>query len=239
MGGKNAIIVDDDADLDEAVTEIVHSSFGYQGQKCSACSRLIVLAGLYEKVVDRLKAASESIHLGPTEDPRNFMGAVIEASAREKILNFIEIGKKDGSVLVERPVPGSGGFFVPLAIFENIPPEHLLAQEEIFGPVLVVLKVKDFAEALQVANGTRYALTGAVFSRSPANIARARKEFRTGNLYINRGCTGALVGRHPFGGFGMSGIGSKSGGPDYLLQFMVPRNVAENTLRRGFAPRDE
>ena len=239
MGGKNAIIVDDDADLDEAVTEIVHSAFGYQGQKCSACSRLIVLAGIYEKLVDRLKAASESIHLGPIEDPRNFMGAVVEASAREKILNLIEIGKKDGSVLVERPVPGSGGFFVPLAIFENLPPEHLLAQEEIFGPVLVVLKVEDFAEALQVANCTRYALTGAVFSRSPANIARARKEFRTGNLYINRGCTGALVGRHPFGGFGMSGIGSKSGGPDYLLQFMVPRNVAENTLRRGFAPRDE
>jgi RHH-type proline utilization regulon transcriptional repressor/proline dehydrogenase/delta 1-pyrroline-5-carboxylate dehydrogenase len=236
MGGKNAIIVDADADLDEAVVQIIHSAFGYQGQKCSACSRLIVLEENYRKVVDRLVAAASSIHLGAVEDPKNFMGAVIEPAAREKILDYIEIGKREGSLLLERHVEIPGGNSVPLAIFEGIRPEHRLAREEIFGPVLAVIQVRDFDEALKVANNTPYALTGAVFSRSPANIARAWKEFRTGNLYINRGCTGALVGRHPFGGFKMSGIGSKAGGPDYLLQFMIPRSVAENTVRRGFAP---
>ncbi|GLI33366.1 proline dehydrogenase family protein [Desulforhabdus amnigena] len=236
MGGKNAIIVDADADFDEAVLHILHSAFGYQGQKCSACSRLIVLEENYDRLVDRLKAAAESLHLGSPENPQNVMGAVIDPSARQKIMEYIEIGKKEGTLLLERQVPGSGGHFVPLTIFTDIRPDHRLAQEEIFGPVLAVMKAQDFDEALAIANSTPYALTGAVFSRSPANIARAAKEFRTGNLYINRGCTGALVGRHPFGGFNMSGIGSKTGGPDYLLQFMVPRNVAENTMRKGFAP---
>ncbi len=236
MGGKNAIIVDADADLDEAVQHVLHSAFDYQGQKCSACSRLIVLEENYDKVVERLKAAAESVHLGPTEDPRSFMGAVVDESAMRKILHYIEIGKQEGAVLLERRPSETGGNFVPLTIFENIRPEHRLANEEIFGPVLSIMKAHDFDEALDIANNTRYALTGAVFSRSPANIDRARREFRVGNLYINRGCTGAIVGRHPFGGFKMSGIGSKAGGPDYLLQFMIPRNVAENTLRRGFAP---
>lgn len=236
MGGKNAIIVDADADLDEAVSYILHSAFDYQGQKCSACSRLIVLEENYDKLIDRLKAAAESIHLGPTEDPKTFMGAVIDESARSKIQNYIEIGREEGTLLLERFPPEIRGHCVPLTIFEGIRPEHRLAQEEIFGPVLAIIKVKDFQEALDVANGTEYALTGAVISRSPANIDKARKSFRVGNLYINRGCTGAVVGRHPFGGFKMSGVGSKAGGPDYLLQFMVPRNVAENTLRRGFAP---
>jgi RHH-type transcriptional regulator, proline utilization regulon repressor / proline dehydrogenase / delta 1-pyrroline-5-carboxylate dehydrogenase len=248
MGGKNAIIVDADADMDEAVIHILQSAFGYQGQKCSACSRLIVLEENYERLVERLKTAAESIHLGPVEDPENFMGAVIESAAKNKILDYIAIGKKEGTLLLQRdyspdtsvrrpssvvPLPS---LFVPLTIFTDIRPEHRLAQEEIFGPVLAIMKVKDFEEALAVANSTQYALTGAVFSRSPENISRARKEFRVGNLYINRGCTGALVQRHPFGGFKMSGIGSKAGGPDYLLQFMVPRNIVENTLRRGFAP---
>jgi RHH-type transcriptional regulator, proline utilization regulon repressor / proline dehydrogenase / delta 1-pyrroline-5-carboxylate dehydrogenase len=154
------------------------------------------------------------------------------------VLGYIEIGKKEGRLLLERP-SGEGANFAPLTIFTGISPESRVAQDEIFGPVLAVIKVKDFDEALRVANGTQYALTGGVLSRSPANIARARREFRVGNLYINRGCTGAIVGRHPFGGFKMSGVGSKAGGPDYLLHFMVPRNIVENTVRRGFAPREE
>jgi len=239
MGGKNAIIVDADADLDEAVVQVLHSAFSYQGQKCSACSRLIVLEENYEKFTDRLKAAAESLPLGTPEDPRNVVGAVIEAGALEKISSYIEIGKKEGKLLLERHPPGATGTFAPLAIFTGIRPEHRLAREEIFGPVLAIMKAGNFDEALEIANSTQYALTGAVFSRSPENIAKARRAFRTGNLYINRGCTGALVGRHPFGGFKMSGIGSKAGGPDYLLQFMVPRNVVENTLRRGFAPMEE
>ncbi|MEJ5347630.1 MAG: L-glutamate gamma-semialdehyde dehydrogenase [Desulfosoma sp.] len=236
LGGKNAIIIDADADLDEAVVHVLHSAFGYQGQKCSACSRLIVLEENYDKFITRLKAAAESLELGPVEDPKNMMGAVIDAGAKKKISEYIQIGKTEGQVLVERPFGDDHGHYVPLMIFTDILPHHRLAQEEIFGPVLSVIKVHSFDEALHVANGTSYALTGAVFSRSPENIEKAKKSFRVGNLYINRGCTGAIVGRHPFGGFKMSGIGSKAGGPDYLLQFMIPRNVVENTLRRGFAP---
>jgi RHH-type proline utilization regulon transcriptional repressor/proline dehydrogenase/delta 1-pyrroline-5-carboxylate dehydrogenase len=236
MGGKNAIIVDADADFDEAVVQILRSAFGYQGQKCSACSRLIVLEENYDKLIERLKAAAESLHLGTPEDPKNMVGAVIDAVAKQKILNYIEIGKKEGKLLLQRECLENRGSFVPVTIFTDIHPQDRLAQEEIFGPVLAVIKVRDFDEALHVANGTPYALTGSVFSRSPANIERAQKEFRVGNLYINRGCTGAIVDRHPFGGFKMSGVGSKAGGPDYLLHFMVPRNVVENTIRRGFAP---
>jgi RHH-type transcriptional regulator, proline utilization regulon repressor / proline dehydrogenase / delta 1-pyrroline-5-carboxylate dehydrogenase len=250
MGGKNAIIIDADADLDEAVVHILHSAFGYQGQKCSACSRLIVLEENYDRLLERLQAAAGSLHLGPVENPVNALGAVIDSAAQQKILAYIAIGKEEGTLILQRDVATtthhsspithhSGAFFVPLTIFADIRPEHRLAQEEIFGPVLAVMKVKDFEQALAVANSTQYALTGAVFSRSPENIARARKDFRVGNLYINRGCTGALVQRHPFGGFKMSGIGSKAGGPDYLRQFMTPRNIVENTLRRGFAPPEE
>ena len=255
MGGKNAIIVDADADLDEAIPHILQSTFGYQGQKCSACSRLIVLEENYDRLVERLKSAAESIHLGPVEDPKNFLGAVIEPAARQKILDYLAIAEEEGTILLQRNFPAAtqdsapstqdpglstqGAFFVPLTIVTDIQPEHRLAQEEIFGPILAVIKVQDFEEALEVANSTQYALTGAVFSRSPENIAKARRDFRVGNLYINRGCTGALVERHPFGGFKMSGIGSKAGGPDYLLQFMTPRNIVENTIRRGFAPCDE
>lgn len=239
MGGKNAIIIDADADLDEAVVYILQSAFGYQGQKCSACSRLIVLEENHDKLIKRLKDAAESIEIGPPEDPKHYIGAVIDDGAKKKILHYIEIGKKEGKCLLERRMPGSKGHVVPLTIFTDIRPEHRIAQEEIFGPVLAIIKVQDFDEALKVANNTQYALTGGLFSRSPENISRARREFRVGNLYINRGCTGALAGRHPFGGFKLSGVGSKSGGPDYLLQFMVPRNVAENTLRRGFAPMED
>lgn len=238
MGGKNAILVDEDADLDEVVVQVLKSAFGYQGQKCSACSRLIVHEAVYDRVVERLKSAAESLVLGPAEDPSSFMGAVIDEAAKEKILSYIEIGKQEGTLLMERSVAGQRGHAVPLTLIGDIRPEHRLAQEEIFGPVLALMRVRNFREGLEVANSSSYALTGAVFSRSPRNLALAREEFRVGNLYLNRGCTGAVVGRHPFGGFKMSGGGSKAGGPDYLLEFMVPRNVAENTLRRGFAPKE-
>ncbi len=236
MGGKNAIILDSDADLDEALIYVLQSAFGYQGQKCSACSRLIVVEGIYDRLVERLEAAAQSVNIGPVEFPQNFMGAVIEPAARDKVLRYIEIGKKAGYPVFERKIPLESGYFVPLCIFYDVDPDSLLAQDEIFGPVLAVIKARDFDEALRVANGTKYALTGGVLSRSPENIRKARESFRTGNLYINRGCTGAVVGRHPFGGFKMSGLGSKAGGPDYLLHFMIARNIVENTVRKGFAP---
>ncbi|MGE5838557.1 MAG: aldehyde dehydrogenase family protein, partial [Deltaproteobacteria bacterium] len=185
----------------------------------------------------RLRSAAESLVLGPVEAPGSFMGAVIDEAAKEKALGYIEIGKQEGTLLLEHPVPRKRGHAVPITIIGDIRPEHRLAQEEIFGPVLALMKARSFREALEMANNSSYALTGAVFSRSPSHLALAGKEFRVGNLYLNRGCTGAVVGRHPFGGFKMSGDGSKAGGPDYLLEFMVPRNVAENTLRRGFAPK--
>jgi RHH-type proline utilization regulon transcriptional repressor/proline dehydrogenase/delta 1-pyrroline-5-carboxylate dehydrogenase len=238
LGGKNAIIVDDDADLDEAVVQVLSSAFAYQGQKCSACSRVIVVQPIYDKFVRRLVDAAGSLKIGPAEDPTTFLGPVIDENAQRRIREYIEIGKGEGRILLHRDGPGDG-FYAPLAIVADIRPEHRLAQEEIFGPVLAVMKAKDFDEAIAWANSTRYALTGSVFSRSPRHLERARQEFRVGNLYLNRGCTGAIVERQPFGGFKMSGIGSKAGGPDYLLQFMDPRTVTENTMRRGFAPVSE
>ena len=239
MGGKNAIIVDSDADMDEVVVNILQSAFSYQGQKCSSCSRLIVLEENYDRLVERIREAAENLDLGPVEDPRNFMGAVIDASAKKKIEEYVEIGKRDGKLLLEGNVSEPKGHFVPIYIFTDIRPEHRLAQEEIFGPLLCIIRVKDFDEALQVANGTKYALTGSIFSRSPGNIKRACTEFRAGNLNINRGTIDALVGRHPFGGFKMSGMGPKTGGPDYLVQYMIQRTVVENTIRSGFAPMEE
>jgi RHH-type transcriptional regulator, proline utilization regulon repressor / proline dehydrogenase / delta 1-pyrroline-5-carboxylate dehydrogenase len=236
MGGKNATIVDDDADLDEAVLEILHAAFCFQGQKCSATSRVIVLAEIYEKFTSRLVEAARSLRIGPAEDPGNFMGPVVDQAARKRILELIEAGKKELAPLLVREDLPTEGWYVPLAIFGDVPPTHGLAQEEIFGPVLTVHRVRDFDQALEWANGTEYALTGSVFSRSPVHLERAFNEFRVGNLYLNRGSTGALVERQPFGGFRMSGIGSKAGGPDYLLQFMDPRVVTENTMRRGFTP---
>ncbi|UCG14398.1 MAG: L-glutamate gamma-semialdehyde dehydrogenase [Deltaproteobacteria bacterium] len=235
MGGKNAIIVDDDADLDEAVVHVVHAAFGFQGQKCSACSRAIVLEPIYEKFIRRLVEAAGSLRIGPPEDPANFMGPVVDGTAQERIMDYIEIGKREGNLLISREVP-EDGYYVPLTVFDGIRPDHRLAQEEIFGPVLSIMKAKTFDEAIELANSTSFALTGGVFSRSPRNLRKARESFRVGNLYLNRGITGALVGRQPFGGFKMSGVGSKAGGPDYLIQFMDPRSVTENTMRRGFAP---
>ncbi|SDN99613.1 L-glutamate gamma-semialdehyde dehydrogenase [Desulfonauticus submarinus] len=239
MGGKNAIIIDDDADLDEAIIHIIYSAFGFQGQKCSACSRVIVLESIYDRFVKRLVAAAKSIAIGPAEDPHYYMGPVIDANAQKKISEYVELAKKEGNILLIRDDIPEKGYYVPLTIVENITPEHRLAQEEIFGPVLAIMKVKNLDQAIEWANSTRFALTGGIFSRSPRHLERARKEFRVGNLYLNRGITGALVERQPFGGFKMSGVGSKAGGPDYLLQFMDPRCVTENTMRRGFAPIEE
>ena len=238
MGGKNAIIVDDDADLDVAVPAVLTSAFGYQGQKCSACSRVIVLEAVYERFLERLLEAARSMKIGPAEDPACAMGPVISASARETLLGYIEMARQEGTVVYESSVP-DGGYYVPMTIVTGITPEHRAAQEEMFGPILAVMQVRDFDQAIEWANATRFALTGGVFSRSPDHLKRCRRDFRVGNLYLNRGCTGAIVGRQPFGGFRMSGVGSKAGGPDYLLQFMNPRCVTENTMRRGFVPPQE
>ncbi len=241
MGGKNAIILDDDADLDEATHGVVWSAFGYQGQKCSACSRVIVPETLYERFLPRLIEATKSLRSGPAEDPGFQMGPVIDEEAYDRIRTTIETTRKDSSQgrLVHAGDVGElarEGYYIGPHIFADVPPSCALAQEEIFGPVLAVIKAKNLDESLAIANGTRYALTGGFYSRSPANIQRVRREFRVGNLYINRKITGALVDRQPFGGFKMSGIGSKAGGPDYLLQFVLPRTITENTMRRGFAP---
>jgi len=238
MGGKNAIIVDQDADLDEAVTHTIESAFGYQGQKCSAASRLILPEAIHDLVLERLVEAARSLKMGPPEDPRNFIGPVIDSSAHGRIVGYIDLGKREGKCVLEREAPGSG-FFIGPTIFSGIEPDHRLANEEIFGPVLSVMKARDFDHALEMANGSAFGLTGGVFSRSPAHIERARRDFSAGNLYINRGITGAIVERQPFGGLKLSGIGSKAGGPDYLLQFLEPRSIAENTLRHGFVPPDE
>lgn len=240
MGGKNATIVDSDADLDEAVMGTLWAAFGYQGQKCSACSRVVVLESVYDKFVGRLVEAARSIHIGHADDPRNFMGPVIDKGAMNGILEYIKVGKTEAKLVLERDVTELGdGYFIGPTIFIDVPPSARIAQEEIFGPVLSVIKAKDLDHAIEIALGVDFALTGGIFSRNPGNIQRARREFRVGNLYINRKITGAIVGRQPFGGFKMSGIGSKAGGPDYLLQFMDPRTVTENTLRRGFAPEED
>jgi len=235
MGGKNGIIIDESADLDQAVAGVVQSAFGYSGQKCSACSRVIVFESVYEAFVDRLTEAVRSLNVGDASKPGTQVGPVIDAKAQQRIREFIAQGKQEGTVAVELPSPQPGYFVGPIVITE-VTPEAAIAQEEIFGPVLAVLKVANFDEALAVANGTDYALTGGIYSRTPSHIERAMREFEVGNLYVNRGITGAIVSRQPFGGFKLSGVGSKAGGPDYLLQFLEPRTITENIQRHGFAP---
>ncbi|TMA09353.1 MAG: L-glutamate gamma-semialdehyde dehydrogenase [Deltaproteobacteria bacterium] len=238
MGGKNAVIVDEDADLDEAVVHIIDSAFGYQGQKCSAASRIILVDEVHDRLLERLTEAAKSLKIGPPEDPTNSIGAVIDAAAHAKIRGYVDLGKREGKCAVEMEAPKEGYYIGPV-IFSEIRPHHRLAQEEIFGPVLSVMRARDFDEALEIAGRSSYALTGGLFSRSPARIEKARREFRVGNLYINRGITGAIVERQPFGGLKLSGIGSKAGGPDYLLQFLEPRTISENTLRHGFVPPED
>jgi RHH-type proline utilization regulon transcriptional repressor/proline dehydrogenase/delta 1-pyrroline-5-carboxylate dehydrogenase len=236
MGGKNAMIVDADADLDETIMYSIYSAFGFQGQKCSALSRLILLEENYDRVMERLIPAAASLRIGNPEQPGIMVGPVIDEAAYRRILEYIEIGKKEATLAYQAKEVPPHGYFIPPTIFTDVKPDMRIAREEIFGPVLSVLKVRDLDEALDVANGTDYALTGGFFSRSPDNIERVKARLEAGNLYINRSCTGAIVGRHPFGGFKMSGSGTKAGGEDYLLQFLVPRVVTENTTRHGFAP---
>jgi RHH-type proline utilization regulon transcriptional repressor/proline dehydrogenase/delta 1-pyrroline-5-carboxylate dehydrogenase len=237
MGGKNAIIIDEDANLDDAVPGVVESAFGYQGQKCSAASRLIVVGDIYDVVVERLCAATASLDIGDPQQPGNTLGPVIDHVARQRILATIERGRQTARLVsVERDDLPEKGYYLSPAIFTDVPADDPLAQEEIFGPVLAVLRARDFAHALEIANNTRYALTGGVYSRRPGHLDRAREAFQVGNLYLNRKITGALVSRQPFGGFRLSGTGHKAGGADYLRQFTDAVCVTENTLRRGFAP---
>jgi len=240
MGGKNCVIVDSNADLDEAVGGCLASAFGYQGQKCSALSRLIVVADNYDRFLERLIAAAGSLRVGPAETPGAIIGPVINRESQQRILAVIETGKKEAKLAWQGTVPNDpNACFVPPAIFTEVPPGSRLFREEIFGPVLAVTKAKDFAEALALANDSEFSLTGGCYSRSPVNIERVKAEMVCGNLYINRGITGAIVERQPFGGFRMSGGGTKAGGREYLLNFLVPRVVTENCLRRGFAPTEE
>ena len=241
MGGKNAIIVDDSADLDEAVLGVRQSAFGYAGQKCSACSRAIVLEGVHDAFLRRLVESTRTLAIGDPADPGTDLGPVIDEAAAEKIGRYIEIGKVEGRLELGGQVNAEiarrvGKPLVAPHIFSGIEPHHRLANEEIFGPVLAVLRARTFDEALQWANATAFKLTGGVFTREPSHLEAARRRFRVGNLYLNRGITGALVGRQPFGGFGLSGVGTKAGGPDYLYHFVQPRCSTENTMRHGFAP---
>jgi RHH-type proline utilization regulon transcriptional repressor/proline dehydrogenase/delta 1-pyrroline-5-carboxylate dehydrogenase len=238
MGGKNAIIVDDDADLDEAVVGVLQSAFSYAGQKCSACSRAIVLEGIYDTFLCRLTEAVHSLPIGPADHPETFIGPVITAEARDRVRQYQRIAAAEGRIVAAVDVgelAGRGHFVGPM-IVADVRPEARIAQEEIFGPVLAVLRARDLDDALQLAHATAFALTGGLYSRSPAHIERIKREYRVGNLYINRPITGALVDRQPFGGFKLSGAGTKAGGPDYLTEFLLTRTITENTMRRGFAP---
>jgi 1-pyrroline-5-carboxylate dehydrogenase len=226
MGGKDAIVVDAESDLDQAVEGVAVSAFGYQGQKCSACSRAIVDAAVYDEFLGKLQARVAGIRVGPAEDPANYMGPVISESARKSILGYIEVGKREGRLLTGGPAEGDG-YFVRPTVIADVEPGARIFQEEIFGPVLAVSKARNFEHALELANDSQYGLTGAVYSRNPEHVRQAREQFFVGNLYLNRKCTGAMVGAHPFGGFNMSGTDSKAGGPDYLLLFLQAKSIAE------------
>lgn len=225
MGGKDAILVDEGADLDAAAEGIVASAFGFQGQKCSAGSRAIIVASVYDEVVRKVVERTQKLSLGDVTQPGTYMGPVIDANAFHKINEYIEIGKGEGRLLTGGNHHGPGYFIEPTVI-ADVTPHARIAQEEIFGPVLAVLPAKNFDEALEIANSTEFGLTGSVYSKDPAHIQRAKEEFFVGNLYFNRKCTGALVGAHPFGGFNMSGTDSKAGGRDYLLLFTQAKAIA-------------
>ena len=231
MGGKDAIVVDADADLDVAVEGVATAAFGFQGQKCSACSRAIIDERIYDKFLERLKARVEQMNIG---DPaaNTYMGAVINEGSMKSILNYIDIGKREGSLITggARAADAGEGYFIQPTVVADIQPKSKLEQEEIFGPVLAVIKSRSFEHALEIANDTEFGLTGAVYTGSREKIEVAKREFHVGNLYINRKCTGAIVGAHPFGGFNMSGTDSKAGGPDYLLLFTQAKSVGEKLV---------
>ena len=240
MGGKNALILDDDADLDEAIPAALASAFGFSGQKCSALSRLIVLDGIHDRFVERFSAACANVPVGDPSEPGTVVGPVIDSEARRKILGLIETGKEEATLAFQASLPSAltstGGTYVPPTVFKDVRPDARIAREEIFGPVVAILRARDLDHAFAIANGTEYALTAGLFSRSPSALARAERELQAGNIYLNRGITGAIVERHPFGGYKHSGGGTKAGGRGYLENFLFPRVTAENVLRRGFIP---
>ena len=228
LGGKDAIIVTDDADLDSAAAGVVQSAFGFQGQKCSACSRLIVDESVHDKLMEKVVALTKALKVGQPTDRDTNMAAVINKRAFDTTLGYIQKGVDEGGTIV---TGGKGddstGFFIEPTIIDGVEPGSTIEQEEIFAPVLAVIKAKDYTHALEIANGTQFGLTGAVYSTDPGRLERAKREFHVGNLYLNRKCTGALVGAHPFGGFNMSGTDSKAGGREYLLQFMQAKSIAQ------------
>ncbi|MEY2454288.1 MAG: RHH-type transcriptional regulator, proline utilization regulon repressor / proline dehydrogenase [Acidimicrobiaceae bacterium] len=241
MGGKNAIIVDSDADPDQAVPAVINSAFGFAGQKCSAASRVIVADRIYDSFVARLVDAAREVVVDHPRVMAARVGPVIDADSHTRLTAAIEQAGREARILVHREdVPTTGWFIGPTLVEVDVqrPDLAAVARDELFGPVVAIMRATDFDHAIALANATDYALTAGIFSRSPAHIARATNEVRAGNLYINRAITGAVVGRQPFGGYGMSGVGSKAGGPDYLLQFLDPRTITENTVRQGFAAED-
>ena len=227
MGGKDAIVVDREADLDQAVAGVAQSAFGYQGQKCSACSRAIVDEAVYDEFLDKLRDRVEKIRVGPADDPGNYMGPVISEGAKRSILEYVNVGRSEGRLIAGGGEADGEGYYLQPTVIADVDRSARIFQEEIFGPVLAVTKARDFDHALELANDSEYGLTGAVYSNNREKIEKARDQFFVGNLYINRKCTGAMVGAHPFGGFNMSGTDSKAGGPDYLLQFLQAKSIAE------------
>jgi 1-pyrroline-5-carboxylate dehydrogenase len=227
MGGKDATIVDEEADLDAAVEGVAQAAFGYAGQKCSACSRAIVSEKVFDTFVDKLVSRAKTITVGPSDVQGNYMGPVVSATAMEGILGYIDVGTKEGKLVLGGGRAPGEGYFVQPTIIADVDAKSRIAQEEVFGPVLAVIKARDFEHALEIANDTEFGLTGAVYSRNKEKIARAEEAFFVGNLYLNRKCTGAMVGAHPFGGFNMSGTDSKTGGKDYLLHFLQAKAIAE------------
>ncbi len=227
MGGKDATIVDEEADVNAAVEGVAQAAFGFQGQKCSACSRAIVAEKVYDSFVEKLAERAKKVTVGPAEDPANYMGPVVSEGALQGILDYIEVGKKEGKLVTGGGRAAGDGYFVQPTVIADVAPNARIAQEEIFGPVLAVIKAKDFEHALEIANGTEFGLTGAVYSKNKEKLAKAEEVFHVGNLYLNRKCTGAMVGAHPFGGFNMSGTDSKTGGKDYLLHFLQAKSIAE------------
>jgi len=237
MGGKNAVIIDESADLDETVAGVLHSAFGFGGQKCSACSRVIVLNAVYNQFVERLVDAANSLVLGPPSNPETFYGPLIDEVAKKKAESYIEAGMNGVTpLLVRNDVPAEGHYVAP-AIFGDVSPDHKIAREEIFSPVLSVMRAKDIDHAIDIANDCDYALTGGLYSRTPSSVAKVTDNMEAGNLYINRGITGALVRRQPFGGYKKSGLGgAKAGSWELLRELSVPRAISENIVRHGFSP---
>jgi 1-pyrroline-5-carboxylate dehydrogenase len=232
MGGKDSIIVDEGVNVEEAAQGVVSSAFGFQGQKCSACSRAIVVEKLYERFVQVVAEKVEALKVGDATNPDNYMGPVVNRNSYESILAYINKGVAEGGRLVAGgTTAGDEGYFIRPTVIADVKPMDTISQEEIFGPVLAIIKAKNYAEAMQIANNTEFGLTGALYSRNRTHLRDAEENFHVGNLYFNRKCTGALVGVHPFGGFNMSGTDSKAGGRDYLLLFLQAKAIAEKTKK--------